>query len=933
MVSFFSFLLGNRSFVKSKELANLRGQVQAINKSQAVIEFDMEGHILMANDNFLSTLGYSLEEIKGKHHRLFVDAHTAKSDEYKQFWQQLNNGEYVSGQFMRVSKNKQPVWIEASYNPIFNHCNQPYKVVKYATDITQKVIQAADFSGQLKAIGLSQAVIEFDLKGNILTANDNFLSTVGYQLNEIQGCHHSMFVEPEYAKSKEYQAFWHKLGSGQSSVGEFKRLGKGAKEVWLNASYNPIMDANNTPFKVVKYATDITEEKLKNAFVTGQLAAINKAQAVIEFDVHGNILHANENFLHTLGYQLEEIVGKHHRMFVDSKLHNSSEYSQFWQNLAKGQYEAGQYRRIGKHQKEIWIQASYNPILDMNNQVFKVVKYATDITEDVIQNADFKGQLAAIGKVQAVIEFDLKGNILHANDNFLSTLGYSLNEIKGKHHSIFVDKSYSHTDAYKQFWKKLEAGNFEAGQYKRIDKKGKEVWIQASYNPIFDAVGKPFKVVKYATNITESKLKNADYEGQLAAIGKAQAVIEFDLKGNILTANDNFLSTLGYKLSEIKGKHHSMFVEPSHSKSTQYKQFWENLSRGEYDSGQYKRIAKNGDAVWIQASYNPIMDADNRPFKVVKYATDVTEQVNAANALQTTVDEVQKAVTAASNNDLSIRIGLEGKSGMLRELSSGVNDMLENMSDIVRQILTAAQDITTGSTEIASGNNDLSLRTEQQAASLEETASSMEQLTATVQTNAVSARNADDLASSAAIIAQEGGDSIKTVITTMTQISQSSAKIVDILAVIDAIAFQTNILALNAAVEAARAGEQGRGFAVVASEVRSLAQRSATAAKDIKSLIEVSANKIENGNLQVAKSGETMEKIVTSISDVNTLVRQIADASQEQASGINQVSIAVSQMDEMTQQNAALVEEAASAAKSLQFQAEKLNNRVSQFRL
>lgn len=677
----------------------------------------------------------------------------------------------------------------------------------------------------------------------------------------------------------------------------------------------------------------VTIESVELADLRGQVAAIGKSQAVIEFALDGTILYANTNFLNVLGYSLDEIRGKHHSIFVDPAYRQSIEYRTFWDRLARGDYDAGQYKRITKNGKEVWIQASYNPILDINNRPFKVVKYATDITAEKIRDADYSGQLAAISKSQAVIEFGLDGIIQYANPNFLNVLGYSLDEVKGKHHSMFVDPSYRQSAEYRIFWERLGRGEYDSGQYKRIGKNGKEVWIQASYNPIMDSENRPFKVVKYATDISTEKLKDADYSGQLAAIGKSQAVIEFNLDGTVLNANANFLNVLGYSLDEIKGRHHSLFVDPTYRQSIEYRMFWERLARGEYDAGQYKRLGKNGKEVWIQASYNPIMDAENKPFKVVKYATNITAQVNDANALQQAVEQVQQVVKAAVNDDLSSRIPLEGKTGMVEILCAGINSLVDNMEDIVAQIKLAADEIFTGASEIATGNSDLSARTEQQAANLEETASSMEELTSTVKLNADNAKQANVLAEQASNVATDGGVLIQEVVTTMSAINESSQKISDIIGVIDGIAFQTNILALNAAVEAARAGDQGRGFAVVASEVRTLAQRSANAAKDIKGLISDSVKKIESGNTLVNKSGNTMKEIVTAIKRVNDIMAEIAAASNEQSVGIEQISTAVSQMDEMTQQNAALVEEAAAAAESLQSQADQLTQRVAMFRL
>jgi methyl-accepting chemotaxis protein len=552
---------------------------------------------------------------------------------------------------------------------------------------------------------------------------------------------------------------------------------------------------------------------------------------------------------------------------------------------------------------------------------------------DLNELADLRGQIAAIGKSQAVIEFDLNGNIIIANDNFLSVLGYRLDEVQGKHHSIFVEPGYQQSVEYRNFWSRLGRGEYDSGQYKRIGKNGKEVWIQASYNPIMDSNNKPFKVVKYATDITEEKIKSADYSGQLSAISKSQAVIEFDLNGMVLNANDNFLNVLGYSLAEVKGKHHGMFVDAAYRQSAEYKIFWDRLANGEYDAGQYRRVGKNGKEIWIQASYNPILDANGKPFKVVKYATDITEQINNANAMKLAVDQVQAAVKAAVDGDLTQRIPMEGKTGLLEILCGDINSLIEGMNDIVAQIKIAADEIFTGASEISNGNSDLSSRTEQQAANLEETASSMEEITSTVKLNADNAKQANVLAEQASTVAMEGGALIQQVVNTMNAINESSQKIADIIGVIDGIAFQTNILALNAAVEAARAGDQGRGFAVVASEVRTLAQRSANAAKDIKGLISDSVKKIENGNTLVGKSGDTMKEIVTSIKRVNDIMAEIAAASIEQSKGIEEVSTAVSQMDEMTQQNAALVEEAAAAAESLQSEANQLTQRVAMFRV
>ncbi|QGX60418.1 methyl-accepting chemotaxis protein [Alteromonas mediterranea] len=779
--------------------------------------------------------------------------------------------------------------------------------------------------GMVDAIMRSQAVISFTTDGEILSANDNFLSAMGYTESEVVGKHHRLFVDSQYASSEEYRQFWQKLKSGEVHSGEFRRINKQGNDVWIQATYNPVFGDDGAVDYIIKFASDITEQKQKNADYEGQITAINKSQAVIEFDLDGQILTANDNFLSAMGYSLDEIKGQHHSMFVDPSYKLSNEYAAFWQSLKAGEHSDGEYKRIGKGGREIWIRATYNPIIDSSGKPFKVVKFATDITQDKLKNAYFEGQINAISKSQAVIEFDVDGNIITANDNFLNTMGYRLDEVKGKHHQLFVDEETRQSETYQRFWSELKGGKFFAGEFKRVSKEGKNVWIQASYNPIEDMNGKPFRVVKYATNITEDKLKNAYFEGQLTAISKSQAVIEFDLEGVILNANSNFLSAMGYTLDEVKGKHHSIFVDPAFKNSPEYAAFWDQLRQGIYASGEYKRFSKAGEAVYIQASYNPILDQNGKPFRVVKYATDVTGRTLA-------VERIKSVMASLSDGDLLKTID-EPLDGDFQVLGESINHFIGELRDTIVKIHTAVETIDTASNEIATGNADLSSRTEQQASSLEETASAMEELTGTVKLNAENADQAKGLASQASDVASEGGKVIEQVVHTMGEINDSAQRISDIIGVIDGIAFQTNILALNAAVEAARAGEQGRGFAVVASEVRTLAQRSAEAAKDIKALISASVDKIGDGNVLVNKSGETMANIVTAIKRVNDIMSEIAAASSEQATGIQEVSNAVVQMDEMTQQNAALVEEAAAAADSMRQQSGELAQRVSVFKV
>jgi methyl-accepting chemotaxis protein len=389
--------------------------------------------------------------------------------------------------------------------------------------------------------------------------------------------------------------------------------------------------------------------------LVGIRAAIEKSLAVIEFKMDGTVVAANQNFLNIFGYTLSEVVGRHHRMFMAPEEHGRDDYRSFWHRLNKGEYQSALYKRLGKSGREVWIQATYTPVLNDAGVPVKVVKLASDVTDQEMKNADLLGQAQAIDKSQAMIEFRPDGSILNANQNFLDALGYSLSEIQGRHHSLFVEEAERASEQYRAFWSRLRAGEYQAAEYKRIGKGGREVWIQATYNPILDRTGKVIKVVKFATDITGNKQRDLDLAGQVTAIGKSQAVIEFKMDGTILDANDNFLSALGYRLGEIRGQHHRMFVSSQERESPAYREFWAALNRGEYQAAEFRRIGKNGREIWIQAAYSPIFDLNGRPYKVVKYATDITEQVVARQRSEHVCNMIESVAAGAEEMNVSVQ--------------------------------------------------------------------------------------------------------------------------------------------------------------------------------------------------------------------------------------------------------------------------------------
>jgi methyl-accepting chemotaxis protein len=442
-----------------------------------------------------------------------------------------------------------------------------------------------------------------------------------------------------------------------------------------------------------------TERQSANAAI---LEGIESSQSIIEFSSEGTISFFNDNFAQLIGRSIEEMRGQQFFSFLDKSAGPISIDDAAWAEVRKGRFLIAEVRMKSADGSIFWLAANFNAVRDGRRNVVGIVLTGMDVTKQKAASRDGEGTLNAIGRVQAIVEFDLTGKVVSANQTFLDVMGYRLDEIVGQHHSIFVEKGFDQTPEYRSMWESLNRGAYISAEFKRIGKNGKEVWILGSYNPILDAHGKPYKVVKMATDVSAAKLAASDMAAQVAAIGKSQAVIQFEMDGTIIDANENFLSALGYSLTEVKGRHHSMFVPRGEIDSEGYRSFWRELRDGKFQAGEFRRIGKGDKDVWIQASYNPIFDLSGRPMKVVKYATDTTRQVltrmgnervcammetvaAGSEELNASVREISEAMTKSRQTAMHAVEQVEAADAQARRFNEAAQSM-EGIVEIIGQI-------------------------------------------------------------------------------------------------------------------------------------------------------------------------------------------------------------------------------------------------------
>lgn len=611
------------------------------------------------------------------------------------------------------------------------------------------------------------------------------------------------------------------------------------------------------------------------------IAAINRSQAMIEFQLDGTVLSANENFLKTFGFSLDEIKGKHHRMFCEPEYVDSPEYKKLWEKLGRGEFEAAEYKRIGKNGKEVWIVASYNPILDEQGKPIKVIKFATDVSET---KAELKVRMDIMNMTSIVSEANLRGDITAINNKYMEISQYSKEELIGQPHSITRHPDMPKA-VFKEMWATIGRGKMFRGIVKNRKKDGTPYYVDAVIAPILGENGKPKKYLGVRYDITAIEIERQQMKGLFQAVDASFAYIEFDTDGNVLTCNKNFQEVMEYSEDEVKGKHHRIFCDPKEASSAEYSQFWPDLKAGHAKSGIFKRRSRNGKDVYLQAVYSPIKNEVGQVSKVIKIASDVTEQ-QIVNEIQ----EIASMLASAS-----------------AELTATATEMSKTASQTSRESESAA----TAAEEISAGVQTVATNMEEMVASIKEIGRSTNESAQMAKTTL------------------EGAQASNAIV---TKLGTSSKEIGDVVKVISSIAQQTNLLALNATIEAARAGEAGKGFAVVANEVKELAKQTAKATDDITQKIGAIQSDTQGAVTAIGSISQAIEKlnglsavVATAVEEQTATTNEISRVVSESKKGVENIASTVKVVSQSANTSSASSEQTLSAAKELTSLAEKLS--------
>jgi len=947
----------------------LKARMEAMDIVAIMSDTDLYGNITFVNDKFCEVSKYSSDELIGKPHNIIRHPDNPKSL-YKEMWETIQAGKIFKARIQNRAKDGSDYWVDSVIMPVVDEKGKPVKYIGIRIDVTEQVNREKEvleiqqeLNARMKALDAAAIMSEADLFGNITYVNDKFCEIAKYTRQEVMGKPHNILRHPDNPKSL-YKEMWDTIQAGKIFKARIPNRAKDGTDYWVESTIVPVLDEKGKPVKYIGIRFDVTEQvkneqrtremliqaqsaeeemrsqeeelrqtmeemvatqeemALKQIEMKGVLDAINSTSAYAEFSTNGEIIFVNDIFTSIFKFSsIKASIGISHESMLEVKYAKSREYKEFWSSLKLGDAKSGEYKIIANDGSEVWVMASYTPVMNEEDKVLKIIMMATDFTENKIKNADFEGQLSAVGRSQAVIEFDLNGTILTANDNFLNTIGYSLNEIKGKHHSMFCESSYVSSNDYRMFWDKLNRGQFEAAQFKRIGKFGKEIFIQASYNPIFDLDGKPYKVVKYATDITDFTMALKSTSLFLGELKNGNFDAVFNARGE---------GDVGVMINDISALRDNLRL------------FITDVNKVVLAAGRDGNLNTSLNTKDLQGSWNVLGESINMLM----------------NSISDPVMEFSAIITAMSKGDLTARFRKSAQGDILA-MANALNLAMDNLTVLLGNIgnnanvvsasstaiLSKAESMRNSTNEVATAISQIAKGAQDQATRTDSSSRLVEEVMKTANLMEQKANNINKAAEKGQKSCDEGMRNVRKLVENMSEINDSASrtsKSIDVLTtraeeiartlnVITDIASQTNLLALNAAIEAARAGDAGRGFAVVAEEIRKLAEDSRKSAVDIEKIIsdvqkdtniagraiELMQTSVKQGDLASKDAEKLFGEIAKYSQETFDYSKEIQVSTGEQKGIINNVVKNIEQIVVVAEETAAGTQQVASSSQSL----------------